>query len=118
MGPLKDGHPVCRNIGFPTYTLEMEEDVKLVPPEGVYAISLIHGTLKYKGMLNVKQFEGRQSVNVEVHLFDHDHEAELRDEIVKVQFHKRMREELDLGDPEALHRQLERDKSEIEQLIY
>jgi len=118
MGPLKDGHSRCRDVGFPTYSVEIEEQVKLIPPQGVYAISLIYGSLKYKGMLNVKKFEDCDDVSLEVHLFDHDHEAELRGEIVTIQFHKRMRDELNLNNTKSLHNQLEQDKADIEQLIY
>lgn len=118
MGPLHDGHSVCRDAGFPTYEVEIEEEVKLIPPEGVYAISLLFGDWKYKGMLNIKQFADRNQISVEVHLFEHDHEIELRGQVVTIQFHKRMRQELRLDHSEALQNQLKRDKDEIEQLIY
>lgn len=118
MGRLSDGHPACRNAGFPTYKIEIEEEVKLIPPQGVYAISLLYEHRRYKGMLNVKQFEERSHVSLEVHLFGHDHEAELRGKVVTVRFHKRMRDELALTNLETLHNQLEQDKHEIEQLIY
>lgn len=118
MGELSDGHPRCREIGFPTYKLTIEEDVKLIPPEGVYAISLVCSEYKYKGMLNVKQFGDKEKVSVEVHLFGHDHELELRGKIVTIRFHKRMRDELQIDEDQALHKQLERDKDEIQTLIY
>lgn len=118
MGALSDGHQACRDAGFPTYWVEIEEEVKLIPPQGVYAISLLYEQSKYKGMLNVKQFDDRSQVSVEVHLFDHDHEAELRGKVVTIQFHKRMRDELHMNNLESLHNQLEQDKHEIEQLIY
>jgi len=118
MGQLKDGHSRCKDVGFPTYSVGIEEPVKLIPPQGVYAISLLHGALRYRGMLNIKQFEECSDVSVEVHLFDHDHEAELRGKLVTIQFHKRMREELNLDNSRSLHKQLEQDKSDVEQLIY
>jgi len=118
MGELSDGHPRCREIGFPTYKLNIEEEVKLIPPEGVYAISLVDSEFKYKGMLNVKQFGEGESVSVEIHLFGHDHEMELRGKIVTIRFHKRMRDELQIDENRALHKQLERDKTEIQELIY
>lgn len=118
MGELSDGHPRCREIGFPTYKLNIEEEVKLIPPQGVYAVSLVYSRYKYKGMLNVKQFEGEEKVSVEVHLFEHDHELELRRKIATLRFHKRMRDELKIGEDQALHKQLEQDKSEIQELIY
>ena len=118
MGKLTDGHSRCREIGFPTYRLNIEEEVKLIPPEGVYAISLIAGQRKYKGMLNIKQFSDESAVRVEVHLFEHDHEIDLRGKIVTVRFHKRMRAELEFRETQNLHQQLEKDKSEIQELIF
>jgi riboflavin kinase / FMN adenylyltransferase len=118
MGKLTDGHIRCREIGFPTYRLNIEEKVKLIPPEGVYAISLISDQRKYKGMLNIKQFNDESAVRVEVHLFEHDHEIDLRGQIVTVRFHKRMRDELHFRGIQNLHQQLEKDKSEIQELIF
>ena len=118
MGELSDGHPKCREIGFPTYKLNIEEDVKLIPPEGVYAISLVYSAYKFRGMLNIKQFDAGEKVSVEVHLFGHDHEMELRGRVAIVRFHKRMRDELKISEDQALHKQLEQDKSEIQDLIY
>jgi len=118
MGCLKDGHPKCREIGFPTYQLEIEEDEKLVPPEGVYAVSITDGHERYRGMLNIKQeYENVQS-NPEVHIFELEYEFDLRGKMVTIQFHKHMRKELNLEDTEKLQKQLEKDKADIEQLIY
>lgn len=118
MGKLKDGHPICREIGFPTYEVEHEEDVKLFPPEGVYAVSVIHCHHKYKGMLNVKKYPDREQISLEVHLFDLNSEIDFRGKMVTLQFHKRMRDELKLTKTESLHEQLKQDKQEIEELIY
>jgi len=118
MGYLKDGHPKCREVGFPTYQLEIEEDEKLVPPDGVYAVSVTDGHVRYKGMLNIKQeFENVQS-NPEVHIFELEHEFDLRGKMVTIQFHKHMRKELNLENTEKLQKQLEKDRTDIEQLIY
>ncbi len=118
MGKLSDGHPRCREIGFPTYEIEMEEDVKLIPPQGVYAISLVHCHSKYKGMLNIKKHNDRNNVTVEVHLFNHNSGEDLRGKIGTVYFHKRMRDELSLNDEKSFKLQLDSDKEEIENLIY
>jgi riboflavin kinase/FMN adenylyltransferase len=119
MGCLKDGHPKCREIGFPTYQLGIEEEVKLVPPEGVYAVSVITTDNKrFKGMLNIKtEHDGVQN-NPEVHIFGLEHEYDLRGEMVTIQFHKRMRKELNLDNAKSLQKQLTIDKEEIEQLIF
>jgi riboflavin kinase/FMN adenylyltransferase len=96
----------------------MEEDVKLIPPQGVYAISLVHCHSKYKGMLNIKKHNDRNSVTVEVHLFNHNSGKDLREKIATVYFHKRMRDELSLNDEKSFKLQLDSDKEEIENLIY
>ncbi len=118
MGKLKDGHPLCREVGFPTYELEKEEDEKLIPPPGVYAISCIYCNQRFKGMLNVKQYSDRKDITVESHLFGMDHEFDLRGKMVTIQFHKRIRDELNFENTKAFHHQLNSDRQEIEQLIY
>lgn len=118
MGMLSDGHPRCRKIGFPTYEVSIEEDVKLIPPQGVYAISLIHCHSKYKGMLNIKKHDDKKAVTLEAHLFNHDSDESLLGKMTTIFFHKRMREELSLNDSEKFKLQLLSDKEEIENLIY
>ncbi|MGM0407934.1 MAG: riboflavin biosynthesis protein RibF [Bacteroidota bacterium] len=118
-GKMIDGHPKCREIGFPTLEMIIEEDVKLVPPEGVYAISLNTTTgNRYKGMLNIKKFSDHIFPSIQVHLFDYTTNYTLRNIMATITFHKRMRDELQLDGAESLKNQLEKDKTEIEQLIY
>ncbi|MFP4024282.1 MAG: riboflavin biosynthesis protein RibF [Thiohalospira sp.] len=118
-GKLIDGHPKCSQIGFPTLEMAIEEDVKLIPPEGVYAISLTSsGKNRYKGMLNIKQFNDQLLPSIQVHLFDYSTNYTLRNKTATITFHKRMRDELQLDGAESLKIQLEKDKEAIEQLIY
>ncbi len=118
-GKLIDGHPKCNEIGFPTLEMAIEEDVKLVPLEGVYAISLTaSGENRYKGMLNIKQFKDQLFPSIQVHLFDYTTNYTLRNETATITFHKRMRDELQLDGAKSLKIQLEKDKEAIEQLIY
>lgn len=118
IGPLKDGHPVCRQIGFPSFTLGIEEDVKLIPPEGVYAVSIRIDDQRYKGMLNIKIYDHQDTPSVQLHLFDYTKPTALLGKYITVFFHKRMRDELTLAERSSLKKQLERDKEQIEQLIY
>lgn len=117
-GKLKDGNPKCLDAGFPTLEMIVEEDVKLVPPEGVYAISLNADKDRYKGMLNIKAFKDSQIPSIQIHLFDYDSNFNLREKEATITFHKRMRNELRLEDTQRLKLQLEKDKEEIGELIY
>lgn len=117
-GELKSGHPKCAEIGFPTLEMIIEEKEKLVPKEGVYAVSIECEDNKYRGMLNIKIFPERDTPSVQVHLFDYDSNFTLEGKDVTITFHKRMRDELQLNDSESLKLQLESDKVQIEELIY
>ncbi len=117
-GELKNGHPKCKQVGFSTLEMIIEENVKLIPQEGVYAISLNCEDDRYRGMLNIKIFSDTNQPGVQVHLFDYDSNFILKAKYATITFHKRMRDELQLNDTESLKIQLEKDKTEIEELIY
>ena len=117
-GKLKNGHPKCKQVGFPALEMIIEEDVKLIPPEGVYAISLNCDGERYRGMLNIKIFSDTNHPGVQVHFFDYISDYGLKGKLATITFHKRMRDELQLNDAESLKIQLEKDKAEIEELIY
>ncbi|MFO8235667.1 MAG: riboflavin biosynthesis protein RibF [Bacteroidales bacterium] len=118
IGKLKDGHPKYREIGFPTYEVEIEEEEKLIPSEGVYAVSMRHDKGRHKGMLYIKQYPERKKLTAEVHLFGLDHEFDFRGQIVNIRFHKKIRDELNFSNTEDLHKQLNMDMQNIKKLIF
>jgi riboflavin kinase / FMN adenylyltransferase len=117
MGELKDGNQKCRDAGFPTLEMIIEEEIKLVPLEGVYAVSLSCDDFNYRGMLNIKNTTELQP-SIQVHLFDLEPNHNLIGKLATLTFHKRMRGELMFGKADDLHFQLQKDKKEIEELIY
>lgn len=118
MGKLKSGSLKCREIGFSTLEVLIDEDVKIVPLEGVYAVSLNCGNDRYRGMLNIKTFPNKKHQSIQVHLFDYEKSCKLEGKVAMISFHKRMRDELKLNNEDSLKIQLEKDKAEIEELIY
>lgn len=117
-GELKKGNPKCKEIGFPTLELIIEEDIKLVPQEGVYAVSIEYDGIRYRGMLNIKWYPETKRPSVQIHLFQSDSNFILAGKLATITFHKRMRDELQLNDSTSLKNQLEKDKKEIDELIY
>lgn len=115
-GNLEKGNPKCEEIGFPTLGVVIEEEEKLVPKDGVYAVSLENGKQRLRGMLNIKTLDGNCSI--QVHLFDYDSNYTLINKKVTITFHKRMRDELQINNSKNLKIQLEKDKKEIKELIY
>lgn len=118
MGELKEGNKKCREAGFHTLEMIVEEEIKLVPLEGVYAVSLTCNDSYYRGMLNIKNLNNTDIPGVQVHLFDLNPNHDLIGKMATITFHKRMRGELILNKTDDLKNQLLKDKREIEELIY
>ena len=121
IGELCRTKTVLDTAGLPVYRVKIDEDVKLIPPEGVYAISVSGNGIYLKGMLNISNplripKPNGQEMVVELHLFDC--EKDLTNETLMISFHKRMRNEMNFNDAEQLITQLNRDKEEINELIY
>jgi riboflavin kinase/FMN adenylyltransferase len=105
-----------RTIGVPTINLEMPDPRKLLPPDGVYAVTVTVGkretgdVKRYGGMMNQgpRPTFGEQARTLEVHLFDFD--GELYGEMVDVEWVHRLRAVQAFPSREALVAQLERDR--------
>jgi riboflavin kinase / FMN adenylyltransferase len=103
------------------YRVQIDEDVKLIPADGVYAISVSNAEKYYRGMLNIanpKQLPkpNGQELLVELHLFE-CHE-DLSGQTMMISFHKRMRDEMKFESENQLITQLNKDKQEIDELIF
>jgi riboflavin kinase/FMN adenylyltransferase len=106
-----------RTIGVPTINLESVDSRKLLPPDGVYAVTVTVGKReagigkRYGGMMNQgpRPTFGEQARALEVHLFDFD--GELYGETVSVEWVRRLRDVQAFPSREALVAQLERDRS-------
>jgi riboflavin kinase/FMN adenylyltransferase len=117
MGPAKPSNIMLAEIGFPSYTIGIEEDCKLVPPNGVYAVTVNGGSLPGKGMCFIrKNQESPVNTLVEVHLTG-PHEK-LNNKLLSLNFHKRLRDEKTMNSMEDLKKQLMIDKEQIDELIF
>ena len=117
MGLIRNSNPVLKEIGFPSFTVRIEEESKLIPPDGVYAVTVFDEERSYRGMCFIKK-RGESSVDalVEYYLFD-DPEV-LSGNSATLFFHKRIREEKPLETLEQLKQQLLIDKTQIDELIF
>lgn len=120
-GCFEEGDQGLRAAGFPTLKLPVEEDTKLIPPDGVYAIHLISGNTYYRGMLKIRRPGGLISsspvdINLEMHLFEYSNN--LVGKTGTVYFHKQMRDSgIFTGGYDLIDELLEA-KEETEELIY
>jgi riboflavin kinase/FMN adenylyltransferase len=96
-----------------------EEDYKLIPRDGVYAVELIMGDNKFKGMLNIgirpTMNSKEEDKSIEVHIFDFD--KQIYGQNVTLIFKQRIRSEEKFENMEALAEQLKIDKQEILRIL-
>ena len=99
-----------RTIGIPTINLAPPQAEKLLPPDGVYAVSVRVEERRYGGMMNQgpRPTFAEQGRTLEIHLFDFD--AELYGETVVVEWVRRLRDVQAFSSRDALVAQLERDR--------
>ena len=118
-GNVVGGSRLGTEIGFPTANIIHDEEIKLIPADGVYAVTVRLKENKYMGMLNIGS---RPTVNhdarrktIEVHLLDF--EENIYNEHIQIQFVKRLREERRFRDVEALKKQLKIDRDRTMRLF-
>jgi len=124
-GKIVEGNKLGRNLGFPTANLQIEDEDKLIPGDGVYAVevsvrSIQDGAespsnlprISFKGMMNigVRPTVGGSNRVIEVNIFDF--EKEIYGETLTVTLKKYLRDEEKFKDLEALKKQLAKDKED------
>ncbi|MCK9424368.1 MAG: adenylyltransferase/cytidyltransferase family protein [Bacteroidales bacterium] len=117
MGLATKSSAVLEEIGFPCYSIQIEEVSKLVPPNGVYAVTVIGDDCFSRAMCFIRKNEEIPlNTEVEVHLFETY--GQIEGQVVTLLFHKHMREEKILTTPEELKKQLTIDKNQVDELIF
>ena len=116
-GKVITGEKIGRTIGFPTANLQIEEDYKLLPCDGVFFIKTQFKNSCFYGMMNVgfrPTLEGQQR-SFEVHLFDFN--QDLYGKNLEVDLLELIRKEKKFASLEDLKSQLEEDQAKCRQLI-
>lgn len=102
-------------LGFPTANLKFSNTIKVLPQDGVYAVDVIYMKQSFRGMMNIgKHPTFSENFSLEVHLIDFN--ENLYGETLKIQFVKRIRDEVRFNTSEELVNQLKKDKEEIKNL--
>jgi riboflavin kinase / FMN adenylyltransferase len=121
MGRLIGGSNKLKEKGIHTFTLDIEEECKLVPPDGVYAVRIEIANKSFKGILNIKNSrygEDRCKEDLNIDVFPFGTEDSLVGKDSTVYFAKYIRRELEFSGLDELKIQLEKDKNMVEELIY
>ena len=118
-GRIVGGKRIGRSLGFPTANIRPDDEHKLIPRDGVYAVRVFVSGKPYEGMLNIGI---RPTVNtgfpektIEVHIFDFH--GDIYGQDVTVTFVGRIRDERKFEGVEELVHQLEKDKQTALELL-
>ncbi|MBT4709605.1 MAG: bifunctional riboflavin kinase/FAD synthetase [Flavobacteriaceae bacterium] len=116
-GKVVKGNEIGRTIGFPTANLEIEENYKLIPKNGVYLIYTILEKQVFFGMMNigVKPTLKIEKESIEVNLFDW--EKDIYGEFIEVFILDYIRDETKFDSLTDLTDQIKIDKKTCLKLI-
>ncbi|MBP1744038.1 MAG: riboflavin biosynthesis protein RibF [Firmicutes bacterium] len=108
-GTVIRGKQLGRKIGFPTMNLDYNNEFVL-PRGGVYYSILEHNNRRFKGITNIgyNPTVENDKLSVETHIIGFD--EDLYDEIIKINFIKRIRDEKKFNSLLDLSEQLKKDK--------
>jgi riboflavin kinase / FMN adenylyltransferase len=116
-GKVVQGNKIGSSIGYPTANIEIENQWKILPKNGVYAVKILLKNQQYFGMLNLgnRPSISDDSFAIEVHLFDFN--ATIYNEELKIEFIQRIRDEQQFSDLEKLKSQLKIDEINCKQIF-
>ncbi|MBO4340084.1 MAG: bifunctional riboflavin kinase/FMN adenylyltransferase [Bacteroidales bacterium] len=109
-GAVVAGNRLGRTIGFPTANMQLYEPLKLVPGNGVYAVSVEVLGESFKGMCNIgmRPTVGGAYRTIETHILDFD--RDIYGLPLTIRFCRRIRDERHFPSLDALRGQLVADR--------
>ncbi len=105
-------------LGFPTANIQPESKQKLIPANGVYAVSVKVENKVYFGVMNIgfrPTFNQTPHPITEVHILDFN--KKIYGENIKIEFVKRLRDEKKFGDKKELIHQIEDDVKNAKEIL-
>jgi len=111
IGKVTGGFKVGRKIGFPTANINPNNNHKIIPAFGVYAVQVCWNTQYFKGMLNIgtrPTLTDDTSISIEVHILDFD--EDIYNQLIEIVFIAKIRDEQKFNGIDALIEQLQKDK--------
>jgi riboflavin kinase/FMN adenylyltransferase len=117
-GTVVRGDQRGRTIGYPTANLEYD-DAKLIPAGGIYACWATVGGAKFLAAVNIGTnptfTPDRQFLSVEAYLLEFD--REIYGDTLRLEFDRRLRDELKFESVEALVKQIDEDVEAVRTLL-
>lgn len=116
-GQVVQGEKLGRVLGFPTANIDPDSRNKLIPAEGIYAVTVEHANNRYTGMLYIgkRPTLGGTIQSIEVNIFDFN--QTIYGETLTVHFIEQIRKDMQFSDLEALKKQMNLDRELALQIL-
>lgn len=117
-GTVVNGDKLGRTFGYPTANLKVEK-YKLIPGNGVYVVKVLIGNEVFKGLLSIGTRPTVSSANekrTEVYILDFDRDIYGKE--IKIEFFKKLRDDLKFDSIDELISQMDLDKATAEKFNF
>jgi len=112
-GTVIRGDQIGRQLGYPTANIVVEEKYKLIPADGIFAVTVTVAGERYKGMAYIgsRPTVNGLTRNIEVNIFDFD--QEIYNQAIRMEFHHYVRGDVKFASLDELKVQLAKDKEDV-----
>lgn len=110
-GKVVHGDKLGSKLGYPTANLQIEEKEKLIPTEGVYAVSIEIDELPFEGMMYIGKrptVTNQSNVGIEINIFDFN--QNIYDKTIRIHILKYLRSDIRFNNLDELKDQLKIDE--------
>lgn len=117
-GKVIHGDKLGSKLGFPTANLQIFEKEKLIPVEGVYAVTIDIDQVVFEGMMYVGKrptLSLQQENNIEINIFDFN--QNIYDKKITIYIMKFLRQDIKFDNLEDLKVQLKKDEETARQTL-
>lgn len=116
-GKVIRGDQLGRELGYPTANLMIEEQYKLIPANGIFAVKVQVNNSEHTGMAYIghRPTVNGMTRNIEVNIFDFD--ADIYNQQLRMEFLHFVRGDIKFSSLEALTVQLAKDKEDVQALL-
>ncbi|MFC0518793.1 bifunctional riboflavin kinase/FAD synthetase [Mucilaginibacter angelicae] len=112
-GNVVRGDQIGRQLGYPTANIVVEEKYKLIPCDGIFAVTVIVAGVTYKGMAYIgsRPTVNGLTRNIEVNIFDFN--EDIYNQTIRMEFHHYIRGDVKFSSLDELKVQLAQDKVDV-----
>lgn len=110
-GKVIKGKGLGKELGYPTANIQIDDTLKLIPADGIYAVAAEYDNKRYNGMMSIgvnPTVSAGNKRSIEVNLFDFS--KEIYGENIRVFFKQKLRDEKKFDNLDALRKAIDGDK--------